>query len=137
MEFEETDYILGIWFGERKGEHNYLVTAKRDEDGYWSVQIRFRQFVDTKAFGSQDPKSFAGFKTKTPWLPEEKVKAQCDSLFGVAKTMFGFTFTEYVEIKGDVHKFMFKLAMTDWGNMKILSKEQAKDFEKDGTIPEV
>src|SRR3990167_671736 len=125
MEIKETDYILGIWFAEDKNGNNFIMLVKRDKNTpkEWIGEYRFRYKVDDKIFDSDDKKSFYEFSIID--LTEKEVLAKIESFFESIKIVYSFK-NEYVEIKGDVQKFMFRAAQAEWMNLKRLSKEEAE-----------
>jgi len=123
MEFNGKDYILGVWFGEKKDTYNFLVTVKKDEEGYWYIETRLRIYNDSKVWNSKDKKYFKTYKTETPYIKdEETIKTQAVTIFDTARAMFGLSFTDYVEVKGDMYKMSFLMATRPWSNFKTVPK---------------
>lgn len=125
MEFDETDYVLGTWFAEKRGYGNYMMTVKRTKDGTWKGEYRFRYYVDDKVFGSKDRKSVYEItidkKTK-----EEDIVKKMNMLFEAIKVHYT-DIHEYIEVKGNVDKFMFLLGMRDWAQIKQLSAKEVEE----------
>lgn len=133
MEFHEKDYILGVWFAAKRNGDNWMMTILK-RNGEWLGEYRFRYAEDTKAFHSNDRKSFYGLKIDGS-LPEEDVILKMSEFFDIIKREYNDE-SDFVEIKGDVQKFMFQLAQRPWAHIKTIntagkSKEEVeKEFEE-------
>lgn len=130
MEMKEDDYILGVWFAEAPNNDNFMLTLKRDDSPKnWIGEYRFRYLVDDKAFNSDDKKSFYGIKIKDK-TENQVIKEMNKALKYVHKEKYTKR-NEFVEIKGGLEKFMFRLAQQDWANVKQVSKEEyEKEYRK-------
>jgi hypothetical protein len=121
MELTENDYILGVWFAEDFQGNNWIMTIKRPKDNmtHWFGEYRFRYKVDDKVFNSQDEKSFYSFEIKDQ--DEKEVLSQVNRIANVIKIKYGKSFS-YTEVKGDIHKFQFRLAQEPFMNIQKLDK---------------
>ena len=131
MEFFKDDYILGIWFAEKKNYCNFVMTVVRRCD-QWLGEYRFRYFAGSsqKVFESDDVKSFYKFSLKAT-LSEEEIIRDCNLSMDESKKRDLFDFYEYVEVKGDFEKFKFRIAQEPWCHIKTVRKEDlGKDNEK-------
>ena len=132
MEIKKGDYVVGIWFADKPDECNFQLTILK-RDGKWLGEYRFRYYVDHQVFGSTDKKSWY---TVTPPddATEEKVIEVGNEMLKGLKDKMGFEFTEYVEVKGDFDKMLFKAGQTDWFHIKKINKddkEGMKQLKKD------
>lgn len=145
MELFKEDYVVGVWFAEKKDYGNFQLTVIK-RNGAWLGEYRFRYYVDHKIHGSNDKKSFYTIQPP-PETTEEQIIGMGNLITQKLKEIMGCEITEYVEVRGDMDKFLFRLAQKDWFHFKKIDTkdpEQVKQFEKeypgmklksDGTIP--
>lgn len=130
MEFDKDDYILGVWFANADDNNsNFMLTVKRKlgEVDQWEGEYRTRYFKDNKTFNSEDIKNFRAFKTKGS-ISEDRIEKKMHDLFDFVKIKYNKD-REYVEIKGGMDKFVFKLAQCEWSHIKKFnSEENLKEF---------
>jgi len=124
MEFTVDDYILGMWFAEAPNGDNWQMTIIK-RDGKWLGEYRFRYKKDDKVWHSNDRKSFYNFKIPEEETEEEVLK-KMEVFFDVIKIQYPRG--EFISIKGDFNKFIFRMAQEPWFNIKKISQE---DFEKE------
>lgn len=128
MEFFKDDYILGFWVGgSEKFKSDFLMTVLKRKDE-WLVEYRFRYHVDEKVFGSEDKKSFYGFKFKGE---EEKLMVGLNQLLEYIKIKYDI---EFYEVRGGFDEFRYKAALCPEMNFKMVDKEEyAKIYGKEAT----
>ena len=128
MELHEKDYVLAVWFGEKKDVGNFMMTViKRGNE--WLGETRLRYYEDNKVFGSKDRKTFYTFKPPIT-ESEEEVLAKTKGLAEGLWVLFSDT-KDFLEIKGNPEKFMFEMAMQPWSNVKVVkSKEEMEELMK-------
>lgn len=125
MEINEQDYILGVWYGEKPKLGNLLMTVKKQGDKWYS-EARFRFYFDDVAFNSGDKKVFYSKEIEGT---EQEVQNQINEEMNFAKERGVIDSIEYVEIKGDVHKLMFQMAMQPWTQIRKENNANTNQFE--------
>ena len=115
MKIEKSDYIVGIWYCEKKRhEPGYsLMVVIKDVEGHYSYLIRNKfesRLKETRLKFEDNP---------TP----EQVRRRADMLIDVARHFFPDTF-EYIEVDGDYMDMMIKISMEN----KILLNEDFDDI---------
>lgn len=128
MEILKGDYIVGMWFAEKKDNCNFQMTILK-RNGKWLGEYRFRYYVDHQVFDSTDKKSWY---TVTPPdnTTEEKVIEIGNEMLERLKDKMGFNFTEYVEVKGDFKKLLYKAGQTTWFHFKKIHKDDKESMEQ-------
>lgn len=126
MDFKQEDYVLGVWFAEKKNGDNWLMTIKQKQGttDCWEGEYRFRYKKDDKIFNSEDEKNV--YSLGIDGESEDQIVEKLNGLFEVIKTEYT-AHSEYVEIKGGMEKFMFRLAQCPWSNIKRFSGKE--DYE--------
>lgn len=109
MRFEKDDYIVGIWFLEFH-DKNILYNMKRNKEGKYIADIRFRYFKDDKIFNSSDKKSSYNISPDKD-LTEKEVINDARKIFKeiIKEEKNKKYFYDELLIQGDVKKF-FELA---------------------------
>jgi hypothetical protein len=123
MEINETDYILGVWHGEGKNR-NVLITLKKSSDG-WIGEARLREIKDDKIFES-DTKGF--WTLNITDRTEEEVITDIQELMERMKRESFIDTYEFIEIKGNGEKFLFKIAQEPWAHIE--RNENAEGYRR-------
>lgn len=124
MEIHKNDYILGSWYAERDNGDNWLMTIVKRGD-VWLGEYRFRYKKDTKVFNSNDKKSFYSFRVKGK-MPEDMVIRAMNELFEILKLRYSKR-NKFIEVKGDMDKWIYLLAQEDIMHIKTISLKPKKN----------
>jgi hypothetical protein len=67
FELKDDTYFLGMWTARivRPEGHFLAMIFKEHDDGLWHLKMRFRYYVDDKAFDSADKRVWKEWKSKT------------------------------------------------------------------------
>lgn len=131
MEITDDDYFLGMWFCSAEGRYNWQCTVmKKKGKGDWIGEYRHRYIVDDKVFNSKDRKSFYTFSLPASET-EENITKKVDELSKIVMEKQECDRSEFVDIRGNGQKMLFKLAQCEWASVKRMSKE---DAEKEGLL---
>jgi hypothetical protein len=108
MEFLPNEYVLGVWFAQKFDVGDIVMCVKK-KDGKWFAEYLIRSYKEEKKTTRCLPVS--------PSKDEDDTRIRMDKLFSNVRRMYT-DFYEYIDIKGDYHALIFKLAMTDWIQFK-------------------
>jgi hypothetical protein len=117
VEFEETDYILGVWFAADKKGNNFYQWVKRDKDGLWHIQVTFRYNKSHDAWDDKDEKRRQNYTSIEP--NEEKMILHINGIFDVIKKQYT-AFNDILMVQGNTAKFMGLMNTKDWLHTKMV-----------------
>ena len=129
IELKPGCWYLGIWHIEWPGV-DWLATMWQDEQRLWHMKYRFRYDAGTDdPFDGADEKSWYSAKiSDTPMeVGDPKVREAEEGVHGVAHLIAEAQGVpvEFVEIRGDYERALYKLAEQPWSHLK-----DARDMEK-------
>lgn len=119
IEFKEGNFYLGIWFVGGK-DTDWLGCVWREKDSPdWIFRARFRYHnsASRDPFDGMDKKSFTSWNVDGAKKSEDQIKKDIDLIASLIGLRLGVK-PEYVEIKGDHDKALFKLAMQPWAHIE-------------------
>ena len=125
IEFKPGSYYLGVWFigGEKT---DWLGCAWREPDSpHWIFRSRFRYHnpESQDPFDDKDTKSFSSYEIDAT----KKTEQQIEEDVGLIATLVGMRLgvpVEFVDIRGDMDKALYKLALQPWAHIKTGSLTQ-------------
>ena len=107
MDFHPNDYVLGVWFAQKFNSGDVIICVKKKPQG-WQIEYLIRVIEDGKITSKTNRRLML-----SPIETEDETKSRIDKVFLTLKRMYP-DFGQYVDIRGDYHALLFKLAMTDW-----------------------
>ena len=126
MEFKDNDHILGIWYIEDKKKNVLITVIKRNDK--WLGEVRFRYYIDSKAFKSNDKKSFYSF-TLSSHLSNEEIKTSMETIVKQIASVMVDPFIDYLEINGGTRDLLLVAPDKKWMHMKRVSKEELDAYK--------
>lgn len=127
IEFKEDSYIVGMWYADDpETENNWMCCVQRSHTNpkCFHGDYRFRYNKDGKIWDSKDEKSWWSFETKEDDTEESVIDAVNKLQSAIA---LKFPLVDYLEIKGDVSKFLELSKTKSWLHMKCEPMEKHKD----------
>jgi hypothetical protein len=122
-------YYYGTWFIPSIYNTHDWMGSLFIEDGHWVFEHRVRLYADSKAFGSEDEKTWYKMKAKDDSIEvrdrllenmNKNILPKLEKEFGCKHDFVLF------ECKNDDPKFLFELGSRPWAHIKTLSPEEAK-----------
>lgn len=112
MEIHEGDYVIGYWIGGEDGppSSDFLMTLVRRVTGQYQAEYRFRYHVDDKIMASKDTKKFYEVTAKAG-VTETQMLETLNEIVRVISDRYKNI--RYVEIRGDMEKFIYYMAQED------------------------
>lgn len=135
IEFKEGNYYLGIWFVGGK-DTDWLGCAWKEKDNpNWIFRARFRYHnpESQSPFDSLDKKSFTNWNVDGARKSEQQIEQDINLIAKLIGLRLGVE-PEFVEIRGDRDRAVFRLAMQPWahiqhGNLADPQPEQRAKLE--------
>lgn len=132
---------LGIWFvATPDGQSDFMgcLQPHPDEGGVFIFDCRFRVYHDGEVFDSTDEKRWWHVEDKTSKTPDNAIHKIRQIVFTIA-SMYPRDEGNPPEVKellyrdyGDFHKFMEAFQSQPWSFAKMVSKEEAEKYVKEG-----
>lgn len=112
-------YYLGVWFEAGEGQDWMACVWRGQNEQAWHLSARFRYHnsESTDPFDGLDKKSPTEMKTLGGPKTEQEVIADINLIASLIGKRFGSK-PEFVAIRGDKDRAMFRLAMQPWIHLK-------------------
>ena len=119
VEFKQTNYFIGFWFVGGKDQDWFACVFREQGQTDWRLVHRFRYHNDasTDPFDNKDKKSFYDASLDGKAKNENQI---IEDVNKVAK-LIGMRFEtkpEFVDVRGDGDRALFRLAMQPWAHVK-------------------
>lgn len=121
IEFTEGAYIVGMWYADDpETNDNWMCCVQRDPENpkRFKGDYRFRYSKGEKIWDSDDKKSWWKFETKEGDSEQDVIDAVNKLQSHIA---LKFSEIDYLEIKGDLSKFLELAKTKAWLHMKVES----------------
>jgi len=119
IEFKSGNYYLGFWFVGGK-DTDWLACAWREKDSpRWIFRSRFRYHnpESQDPFDDKDCKSFSNFEIDASQKSEAQIEKDVEVIATIVAARLGVP-TEFVEVRGDMDKALYRLALQPWAHIK-------------------
>ena len=133
IEFKPGSYYLGFWFvGGGSQNTDWLGCVWREENSpRWIFRSRFRYHnpESQNPFDNKDRKSFSNFEIDATKKTEQQIENDVGLIAAIVGVRLGVP-VEFVEVRGDMDKALFNLAMQPWAHIKTGALSQPAEQKR-------
>lgn len=131
VEFKNTNYFIGFWFVGGK-DQDWLACVYREQgQTNWHLVHRFRYHnsASTDPFDNKDKKNFYEMGVDGNQKDEKQIIEDMNKLAAVVGLKMEVE-PEFVEVRGDGDRALFRLAMQPWSHVKHGKLPESKENDQ-------
>lgn len=110
MEFQDDDYLLGVWFATDPANNNWYLFAKRVASGEWYIEVTFRFHRTNDPFDDKDQKNGCCYAVSKE-MTEEQMLSNITMMFRLVTETKYTKFKDVVLVQGTPRDF-YEIAKT-------------------------